>query len=63
MFLSMRRYNEAMTQVRRLLVKVTLQGHAIYPLFRFRFVSPVPFEQLLLDFTQMFLSVRRVQNP
>ena len=55
----MRRCAEHITQLPRLKVKVTGQGHVIYPSIRVRFISPESFERFLLNFTQMFLSVRR----
>ena len=55
MFLSVRRCEEHMAQLPRLKVK----GHVIYPSFRVRSISPDSFEKISLNFTQMFLSVRR----
>ena len=40
-------------------IKVTGQGHVIYPSICVHSISPEPFEQLSLDFTQMLFSVRR----
>ena len=57
MFLSVRQCAEHMTQLPRL--KVTGQGHVIYPSIRVRSISPASFERFSLNFTQMFLSVRR----
>ena len=56
MFLSVRRCTEHMTQLPRL--KVTCQGHVIYPSIRVRSISPESFERFSLNFTQMFHSVR-----
>ena len=59
MFLSTRGCAEHMTQLPRLKVKVTCQGHVIYPSIRVRSIPPESFERFSLNFTQMFLSVRR----
>ena len=48
-----------MTQLHRLQVKVTLQGRVIYPSIRVRSIFPKSFERFSLNFTQMFLSIRR----
>ena len=48
-----------MTQLPRLKVKVTGEGHVIYPSIRVRSISPGYFELFSFSFTQMFLSVRR----
>ena len=63
MFLSVRRFAEPMTWLRRLKVKVTLQGYVIYASVRVRSISPEPFERFSLKFTQMFLSVRQFAEP
>ena len=59
MVLSVRRCAEFITQLHRLKVKVTLQGHVIYPPIPVRPISPESFERFSLNFTQIFLSVRR----
>ena len=59
MFLSVTRCAEPMTRLHRLKVKVTLQNHVIYPSIHVRSISPEPFERFLVNFTQMFLSVRQ----
>ena len=59
MSLSVRRCAEYITQLPRLKVKVTGQGHVIYPSIRVCSISPASFERFSLNFTQMFLSVRR----
>ena len=46
-----------MTQLHRLQVKVTLQGHVIYPSISVRAISPEYFDWFLLNFTQMFLMI------
>ena len=61
MFLSVRRCAEHMAQLPRL--KVTGQGHVIYPSIRVRSISPEPFDQFSLYFTHMFLSVRWCAEP
>ena len=48
-----------MTKLHRLKVKVTLQGHVINPSFRARSISPEYSKRISLNFTQMFLLVRR----
>ena len=58
-FLSVRGCAEVMTRLHRLQVKVTLQGHVIYPSIRVRSIFLESFERFSLNFTQMFLSVRR----
>ena len=63
MFFSVRPYAESMTGLRRLKVKVTLQGHVIYPSICVRSISPEPFERFEFNFTQMFFSVRRCAEP
>ena len=63
MSLSVRRCAEHMTRLRRNKVKVTLQGHVINPLILVRSISPEPFERFSLNFTKMFLSVRRCAEP
>ena len=63
MFLSVRRCAESLTQLCRLKVKVTIQGHGIYPWICVRSISPERFERFSLNFTQMFLSVRRCAEP
>ena len=40
-------------------VKVTLPGHVIYLVICVHAISPQPFERFSLNFTQMFLLVRR----
>ena len=52
-----------MTQLHRLTVKVTIQGHVIYPSICFRSISPKPFELVSLYFIQMFLVVRQCAEP
>ena len=53
----MRQCAEPMTWLCRL--KVTLQGHVIYPSFGVRApYIPEPFVRFSLNFTQMFLSVK-----
>ena len=59
MFLLVRRCAEFMTGLHRLKVKVTLQGHVIYPSIRDRSISPECFERFSLIFTEMFLPFRR----
>ena len=56
MFLSVRKCVEHMTQLHRL--KVTGQGHVIYPSIGVRSIAPQQFEQFSLNFIQMFLFVR-----
>ena len=63
MFPSVRRCAKPITWLGRLKVKVTLQGHGLYPLICVHSISPEPFEQFSLIFTQMFLSVRRCAEP
>ena len=58
MFLSVRQYAQRMTQLPRLKVKFTGQGHVIYLSIRPRPISPESFERFALNLTQMFLSVR-----
>ena len=41
------------------MVKVTIQGHVIYPLICVRSISPKPFELVSFNSIQMFLSVRQ----
>ena len=55
--------SEPMTQLPRLNVKVILQGHGIYPSIFVCSISPKPFEQFSLNFTQMFLSVIQCAEP
>ena len=55
MFLSVRRCAEHMTRLPSLKVKVTSQGHVIYPSMRIRSISPEPFERFSLNLTQMLL--------
>ena len=57
MFLSVRQCAEVITRLHRLKVKVTLQGHVIYPSIRVRSIFAESFEQFSLNFTQMFLPV------
>ena len=59
MFLSTRQCAEHTNKLFRLNVRVTLQGHVIYSSFRARSISPEYFERVSLNFTQMFLLVRR----
>ena len=61
MFLSVRRCAEHMTQLLR--VKVTGQGHVIYPSIRVCSISPEPFEHFSLNFIRIFLSVRWCAEP
>ena len=63
MFLSLRWSAQPMSQLCRLKVKVTLQGHVIYSSVCVHSISPEPFEQFSLNFTQMFLSVRLCAEP
>ena len=46
-----------MNRLHRLKIKVTLQGHVIYPSFRVHSIPPEYFERFSLNFTQMFHSV------
>ena len=46
MFLSVRQCAEFMTLLHRLKVRVTLQGHGIYPSIRVHSISPEPFGHL-----------------
>ena len=48
-----------MTQLSRVKVKVTLQGHVIYLSIRVCSIYPKPFDRFSLNFTQMFLLVRQ----
>ena len=48
-----------MTRLHRLKVIVTLQGHVIYPSICVRSISPKSFERFSLNFTEIFLSVKR----
>ena len=57
MFLSVTGCAEPMTQLCKL--KVILQGHVIYPSIHVRSISRKPFQRFSLNFTQMFLLVRR----
>ena len=59
MFLSARWCAEHMTQLWSLEVNVTVQGNGIYLEVGVCYISPEPFESCSLNFTQMFLSVRR----
>ena len=63
MFLSVRQCAELNKLLRRLKVKVTLQGHVIYPSVCVHSISLESLEQFSLNFTQMFLSVRRCAEP
>ena len=59
MSLSVRRCAEPMNRECRLKVKVSFQGHGIYPLqFPVRSIFPEPLGRFSLNFTQMFLSAR-----
>ena len=49
MFISVRRCAEIMTRLHRLKVKVTLQGHVIYPSIRVRCISPEYFWTLFIN--------------
>ena len=49
---------EPMTRLCKLKVKVTHQGQVIYHSVCVCFISPEPFEQFSLNFTEMFLSER-----
>ena len=53
-FHSVRQCVESMTQLHRLKVKVTLQGHGNYPSICVCSISPESFERFSLNFTQMF---------
>ena len=55
MVLSVRRCAEHMTQLPRIKVKVICRAHVIYPSIRVRSISPEPFQQFLLNLTQMVL--------
>ena len=59
MILSVRQCVLHISRLRRLKVKVTLQGHVIYLSIRVRSISPEPFERFSLIFIQMFLSMRQ----
>ena len=59
MFLSVKQCAEPITRLCWLGVKVTLQGHVIYPSICVCSVSPKPFERFSLNFTQMFPLVSR----
>ena len=59
-FLSMRLCAEPMTLLGRLKVKVTFHNNKIYPAIRARSISPEPIYRFSLNFTQMFLSVKRL---
>ena len=48
-----------MTRLRRLKIKITIQGHVIYPTIRFRSIFPESRKRFSLSFTQFFLSERR----
>ena len=63
MFLSVSYCAELITRLCKLNVKVTLQGHVIYPPFCVHSTSPKTFERFSLNFTQMFLSVMRCAKP
>ena len=63
MFLTVIQCAGLMTRLRRLKVKVTLHGHVIYPSICVRSICPEPLEGFLLNFTQMFPSVRRRAEP
>ena len=54
-----RRFAEPMTQLRTGKVKVTLKGNVSYSSIVCLLHILEPFERFLLNFTQMFLSVRR----
>ena len=62
MFLSVRWCAEHMTQLSNRKVKVPGQGHVIHSSVCGRSISPASFERFLLNFTQMFLSVRRCEE-
>ena len=47
-----------MTRLHRLKVKITIQGHVIYPLICVRSISSKPFELISLNCIQTVLSVR-----
>ena len=52
-----------MTQLQRLKVKVTVQGHRLYLEFCVRYISPEPFERFLKSFGQMLISLRQCAEP
>ena len=52
-----------MTRLHRRKVKVTIQGHVIYPSFCVRSLFPKPFELVSLYFIQMFILVRQCAEP
>ena len=58
-FLSVRRCAEFITRLHRLKIKVTLQDHVIYPSIHGHPISPRYFEQFSINFTRMFLSMKR----
>ena len=49
--------------LRRLKVKVTLQGHVLYPSIYVRFIYPNHSGRFYLNFTQMFISVSLFAEP
>ena len=57
-FISVRRCTEPMTQLPR-----QGHGHRFTLEFHVRSISPEPFERFSLNFTQMFLSMRRCAEP
>ena len=52
-----------MTRLHRRKVKVTIQGHVIYPSFCVRSIFLKPFELVSLYFIQMFILVRQCAEP
>ena len=60
MLISVRRFAGLTTQLPRFKVKITLQVHHIYPKISCPLnISPEPFKQFSLNFTNMFLLVRQ----
>ena len=59
MFPQVRQCAKPLTRLRRLKVKVTHQGHFIHLSIGIRSISPEPFGRFSLNYTQMFLLVRR----
>ena len=63
MFLLVRRCVESLNWLQKLKIKVTLQGHVLYPSICVRSISSDPLGRFWLDFTQMFLSVSSCAEP
>ena len=63
MFVPVRQCAKVMTRLRKLNVKITLQGHVMYPSMCARFMSTEPFERFSLSIIQLILSVRRCAEP